>query len=520
MSGRGSDNLTREHSRSSQKKPGKMTLYFCLLFAGLFLLYRPAFRNPPRSDYWSAFYVFQQLEASAPPPAWAGVLTFDLWQQGTYRPLSHIVPYVQHRLFSPVFTWNHLTNFAGYCLSILLLYLLAVRLSLDRWTAAVFLAVFAFLYSHSDTLTWTFQLFTILGFCGFLLGFIIYLDYLKSRRGILLLPVGTLFLFGMLTSEAFALWPLAIFILPFALPSRTRRYVQCQDATPLFCYLFYLGGYLFHRGSTGAFPAPSAGQVGTGFLLVFFNLVYNGIAVALWPGLARPVFFDDNMNLGGRLLDLGGNLEPVASWTGGAVLLLLGLGAWLLVRKKRYRLLALLAFFFFLYLANFFTVATARLTTNRALYPLAQFRYQYIPNALLALMLAAAVGSLCRPRLRGKAIIVLILAPVLSFNIVLSQRQVFELGERLRPLGVMLENIRRGLEEGTIDEDNRLHIAPGVPDRVPSPGWNRSMGRFMEGNFHWFFPAREMEKFTLNPAEAGWIIRAESFPGIEPVSRQ
>ena len=520
MSGRGTENLTRDNPRSSPGNRGKATLYFFLLFAGLFLLYRPAFRNPPRSDYWSAFYVFQQLEASAPPPAWVGVLTFDLWQQGTYRPLSHLVPYLQHRLFSPEFIWNHITNFAGYCLSILLLYLLAVRLSLDRWLTAAFLTVFAFLYSHSDTLTWTFQLFTILGLCCFLVGFILYLDYLKSRRGILLLPVGALFLFGMLTSEAFALWPLAIFILPFALPSRPRRNLQLQDVTPLLAYLFYLGGWFFHRGTTGDFPAPTAGQVGTGFLLVTFNLVYNGIAVALWPGLARPVFFDDNMNLGGRLLDLGGNLEPVASWTGGAVLLLLALGAWLLVRKKRYRLLALLAFFFFLYLTNFFTVAAARLTTNRALYPLAQFRYQYIPNALLALMLAAAIGSLFRPRLRGKIIIVLILTPVLAFNIVLSQRQVFELGERLRPLGVMLENIRRGLEEGTIDEDNRLYIAPGVPDRVPSPGWNRSMGRFMEGNFHWFFPAREMEKFTLNPAEAGWIIRAESFPGIEPLSRQ
>jgi len=520
MSGRGTENIARENPRSSPRKPAKTTLYFCLLFAGLFLLYRPAFRNPPRSDYWSAFYVFQQLEASAPPPAWIGVLTFDLWQQGTYRPLSHLVPYIQHRLFSPDFIWNHITNFAGYCLSILLLYLLAVRLSLDRWLTAVFLTVFAFLYSHSDTLTWTFQLFTTLGFCGFLLGFILYLDYLKSRRAILLLPVGALFLFGMLTSEAFALWPLAIFILPFALADPPRLPFQWEDAMPLLAYLFYLGGWFLHRGTTGTFPSPTAGQVGTGFLLVFFNLAYNGIAVALWPGLARPVFFDDNMNLGGWLLDLGGNLESVASWTGGAVLLLLFLGAWLLVRKKRYRLLALLAFFFFLYLTNFFTIATARLTTNRALYPLSQFRYQYIPNALLALMLATAIGSLCRPRLRGKAIIALILALVLALNISLSRRQIAGLGERLRPLGVMLENIRRGLDEEMIDEDNRIYIAPEVAARIPSPGWNRSMGRFMEGTFHWFFPAREVGKFTLNPGEAAWIIREDSFPGIEPSAQR
>ncbi len=512
MSGSIENNLTREIPRAFHRKSGKAALYFCLLFAGLFLLYRPAFRNPPRSDYWSAFYVFQQLDASPRTLAWTGVFTFDLWQHGTYRPLSHLVPYLQHRLFSPDFTWNHITNFAGYCLSLFLLFLLAAKLSLDRTLAALFLAVFAFLFSHSDILTWTFQLFTILSFCAFLLGFILQIKYLESRRAIFLLPVGLLFLLGMLTLEIYALWPLAIFILPHALAAPPRPYFKWRDAAPLLAYVFYLGCWLAHRGTTGSLPAPTAGEVGTGFLLVFFNLAYTGIAVNILPVLARPVFFDDNMNLGGWILALGGRLETAVAWGGGAVLLLVLPAAWLLVRKKRRRPLAVLAFFFFLYLTNFFTAAVARLTTNTALYPLSQFRYQYIPNALLALMLTAAIGGLLRPRTRGKVIIGLILVPVLVFNIAVSRRQIADLGERLRPLGMMLENIRQGLEEGTINEGARLHIEPGVPDRVHSPGWNHNMARFMEGNFHWFFPAREMGKFTLDPDEAVWVITEGSFP--------
>lgn len=510
------NNRPRNNFRGEIRTTGKMTAFFCLLFAGLFLLYRPTFRNPPRSDYWSAFYVFQQLESSSPPPAWQGVLTFDLWKHGTYRPLSHLVPYLQHRLFSPGFTWNHSINFAGYCLSILLLYLLAVRLSLGRTLTAVFLTVFAFHYSHSDILTWTFQLFIILGFCSFLLGYVIYIGYLHSRRTILLLPVGALFLFGMFTSEVFALWPVAIFILPFALAVPPRPYFQWRDTAPLLIYILYLGVWALHRGSTGSLPAPSGEELGAGVLLVFFNLAYNGVAVALWPQLARPVFFDDNMNLGGWLLSLGSRLEAVATWSGGAVLLLLLLGAWWLAHKRQRRLLSLLSFFFFLYLTNFFTVATARLTTNRALYPLTQFRYQYIPNALLALIIPAVITILIRPRFRGKVIITLILVPVLVFNILVGHQQIDILEERLRPLAAMLDNIRGELAVGTINRENRLYLAPEVPDRIPSPGWNRNMARFMEGNFQWFFPAREMENFTLQAEESTWIITKDSFPEIRP----
>lgn len=487
-------------------------IYFAGLLAALLILFLPSFNHPPRSDHWSAFYVFNQVEASPNPPNWPSILTFDLWHHGTYRPLSHFILYLEYLFLSPRFVWYRILNFSVYFVSIIFLYLLGRRLALDRVVMGTFLTVFAFLFSHCDIVTWTFQIFTILGFCAFLLGFILYIDYLQSGRKVLLFPVGILFLFGMLTLEVYALWPLAIFIIPFALPSSPRPRFQWLNATPLLVYLFYLGGWFLHRGTTGDFPSPTIVQLGTGLLLVFFNLAYTGIIVNIVPSLSQPLYCDDNINMGGWLLALDNRLETFVFGAGSVIFLLLLLGAWWLLYKKRYRLLALLSFFFFLYLSNFFTAVAARLTTNEISYPLIQFRYQYVPNGLLALILAAAVCGLCRPRAPGKMIIVLTLIPVLIFNIMLCHRQIVFLGDRLRPLGVMLENIRWGLDGGTINEKARLYISPRVTTQVQSPGWNFSMGQFMEGTFQGLFPAREMKKFSLRREDAAWIITWNSFP--------
>ncbi len=499
----------------ARKRKAGPALYFCLLFAVLGVVYGPTFRYPPRSDYWSAFYVFQKADAAG-PMGWTEILAFDLWGHGTYRPLSHLVPYLQHRLFSPDFVWNHILNFAFYGLSIVLLYLLAAKLGLDRVVTALFLTVFAFLFSHFDILGWSFQLFSILGFCSFLFGFILYLGWLESGRKGILPIVGGLFIFGMLLSEAYALWPLAVLILPWALPGRVPRRGKATGLLLGAVYLLYLGGFVLHRAAavtTGELPAPILGQMMAGIFASFFNLLYNGILVNAYPPLALPLYYDDNMNLGGALLKMGSNLEGTAFWSGVGVFVLLGLGFWLLARERKTRALGLLGFVLFLYLANFTTVTVARLTTNLALYPLSQFRYQYVPNALLGLLLAAVFGGL-RPGKRGKLVLGLVLAPVLALNIAVSHRQVVYLGQRLAPLGAMLVNIRQEMEEGRISGERPLYIGPGVERLIPSPGWNRSMARFMKGNFQWFFPASEQGKFTLDPDAASWVVTPESFPAI------
>ncbi len=246
-------------------------------------------------------------------------------------------------------------------------------------------------------------------------------------------------------------------------------------------------------------------------LMVFFNLFYNGIAVNILPFLAVPLFYNDNINLGGILWRWEADLDTIVLWLGLAAALLLGAGGVLLLREKKRPTLSLLAFFFYLYFTNLFIVATARMTTDPVFYPLSQFRYQYVPNALLSLLAAAAIGSLLRPGRRGKLFICLILLPVLVFNISLIHQQMLVLENRLRPLRVILNNISRGMEEGLITEKDRLFIEQGVAKKLPAPSWNNNMGRFMEGSFQWYYPAAEMKKFTFSPEEATWIIRRDDY---------
>lgn len=60
-------------------------------------------------------------------------------------------------------------------------------------------------------------------FCAFLLGFNLYISFLKSGNYLLLFPVGLFFLFGMLCYQVFALWPVAIIILIYT-PSLLPKY--------------------------------------------------------------------------------------------------------------------------------------------------------------------------------------------------------------------------------------------------------------------------------------------------------
>ena len=496
----------------------RITLYFLLLFAGLLIIYLPSFKNPPRSDYWSAFYIFQQVDASPQPPNWTSIATFDLWQHGTYRPISHLVPYLEHRLFGPDFIWNHILNFSAYCLSIILLYLLAVNLSLDKIITAALLTVFAFLFSHFDILTWTFQLFSTMSFCAFLLGFIIFLRFLKTGQLMILIPTGLLFLFGMFCFEVYALWPIAILSLPATL-SNPHRKIKRGEYRAIFImlgviYSIYLVGFLLHRSAaatTGSLPAPTGGEIVSAFSLSFFNLLYNGIAVNLFPSISTPLFYNDNVNLGGLLLKWGANLPEIALWGGVITALILAAGAVYLYRKKEWRILALLSFFMIIYLSNFFIVALSRLTTNEAFYPLSQFRYQYVPNALLALMAAVIIGDLFKYKKLLKIIICLILVPILFFNIYLSHKYVVIIGKRLTPLHTLMTTIQRGLKEGIITEEAPLFIDEKITESLPSPSWNMNMAQFMEGTFQWFFPASEMKKFTLVREEAGWIFSEKDY---------
>jgi len=421
------------------------------------------------------------------------------------------------------FIWNHLINFFMYYLTIILLYMLAVRLSLDKYLTAIFLVVYAFLFSHFDIITWTFQIFTTMSFVSFLAGFLLYIKFLSSGRKLLLPFIGVLFVFGMICFELYAFWPLAIIILILG-----RRFFLKEDRSPscrkylgtgfiflAIIYSVYIAIFIITRSAentSGELPELNLELIVLGICSVFFNILYNGLLINLLPFLSEPLVIRDNLDMAGILVGWYKNLAEIIYITGGAGILLAGTGIVLLYRRKKRKTLFILSFFGFLLFTYFFIVSVSRLTTNDIWYPFTQFRYQYIANALLLVILVTILSQLLRPARLGKIVISCILLPIFLVNLILSHKYTTLINTQLKPLGVILTNIRLRIERGEISSQARLYIEDGVTDQLPPLCWNEDMARFIErGNYQWFFPEKNQDCFTFSLPEADWVIREDDY---------
>ena len=505
--------------RTNRKKKRAVAGFFVFLFISLALLFRSSFHNPPRSDYWSAFYAFHQVAVSEESLAWMAIVNHDPWQDGTYRPLAHLILYAEYLLFSPDFFWNHIVNFAGYCCSLLLLYLLARRFGNPRFLAAAFITVFAFLFNHFDIVSWTFQIFIIVGFCACLAGIILYLDFLRTGRALILVPAGLLFLLGLFCYEGFALWPLALVVLGngrnlFNVRHRLSR-PRYQPTALLLAsvYAFYLAGFVFTRSvqvGTGSLPRPSAVQVLISLCAPFFNLVYNGLLVNIYPFLTLPLYISHNVAMRGLLGGWGlPLLIRLVLAIGGVVFVLILFFLTSMRARKQRGILVISSFLVFLYASVLIPTVLGRIITNDLQYPLVQFRYQYVPNAILALLLMTSIARLGRPRIRGKFLICLVLMPILVANVFLVRSTLETIEDQLAPLRELISYIRMGIEKGVISPGARIYIDDRVTARYPRICWNREMAPYLEGTYQWMFPVRDIGCFAFSVEDAVWITDTE-----------
>ena len=490
-----------------------LIIYFTVLFAGLLLLYLPSFTNPPHVDYWEAFYTFHRADALSPPASWIIILNHDPWQDGTFRPFSYFSLYIMHKVFSDDFIGNHLVNFIIYCLVIVLLYHLAQQLGLDGFSTGAFLAVYAFLFSHCDILSLTFHLFVIMSFSAFLFGFILYLKFMATGKRLLLIPIAILFLFGMYCYEVYILWPLAVIIL-----GHVTRGLEPRKKTPGVVwlmlgavYFFYLAGFFISRlaGQTsGPLPHPTVYQIFVSICAVFFNLFYNGIFINILPFFAAPDSFGYWVEMKNfQIANIcQGSLRDLVTWGGLIVMIIIGTGGWILYRRRYFKVLILLVFFMFLYVGNFFVVTLARSTNSNFGHILVQFRYQYIPNALLVLMVLLVVDKLRRPGWKTKIITVFLLIPVLIVNVYFSRRNVRIIRQNLRPLRLLISEVKEGIQTGVINKDARIYIQPGITDYLPPLCWHKGVGKFMEGTYEWFFSEKDINCFAFSREKAVWVL--------------
>ncbi|MFH1037845.1 MAG: hypothetical protein V1789_04140 [PVC group bacterium] len=485
---------------------------FALLFLFLGILILPTFSNPPHVDYWEAFFTFHQVRADPDLPVWPYVVNHDPWQHGTFRPLSYTLLYLEHLAFGGRFIFNHLADFACYCLLLILLFRLGRRLGARGLELGGFLAVWAVLYSHCDVLSLTFHIFLVAGFAGFIGAFLLYIRYLEGGKTLLLFPAGLLFFLSLLCYETFCCWPLAVLILLFTRrpAGRPRRPIRSTVFLLGVLYLLYGTVFLLTRSAShlpGELSSPSMISFLTGAVFSLFNLLYTGIGVNAIPALAYPGRYRGYSEMLG-VIPLGKPpwLVPLAYAAAAVVLLLAGLLVFLLVRRKEWRALAAAAFLGFLYLSNFSLLVAARSITSDFSHILRQFRYQLIPNALLVLLAAIVVSALLRPARKGRAVLFAILLAVFFVNGYYTHRHVENVTKCLAPLKELLQNIRTGMDRGEITPERRLYLPDGFATSFPRLCWNRGMGSRIWGTYQWLFSPAELACFSRRQGDAYWTM--------------
>ncbi len=502
-------------------------IYFGILFISLSFVYWPSFFYPLRSDFWSTFYFFHRIDYLAVPfIKWLNILQYDPWSQVRFQPLAYSILYLERSVFGSNFTFFHIFNFLLYFVSILLLYKLATDFCKSKLLICLFTGIFAFLFSHFDIISWSYHAYIIFGFNSLFLGFIIYIDFLKTRKVLLLPIVIILFLAGMLCYESFVLWPLAVIILSYIknfaetqknIKSRVEKYYLPVIVIVYFLYLVFFSFSrifkVYEVPLTLLTPLFSIQPVIFSIFSVCFNIVYNGILVNLMPLLACPLVIDGNINLGGIPGKFSYSFLYYSILICGVLFILALLGtAIYLFRKKYAEEIKVFFFFFFLLFSEFFIVFYFRILTNTIVFNLTQFRYLYIQNALIILLAVYLMDRFIPFFVRRKMLICIITSLVLLLNIyTIRMNGIKILSQQLVPLEKIFCNIKLGIKNGKITQVDRLYLNDTIAKKLPPLCWNREMGHlFMRGTYQWVFSEEEITCFS-SFKDAKWVVDEKDF---------
>ncbi|MFH2144659.1 MAG: tetratricopeptide repeat protein [Candidatus Omnitrophota bacterium] len=507
-------------------------LYFTGLIGTLAYIFYPTFFNAPRSDWWESLYFFHSIYQN--PSQWVHLLNTDCWGHITFRPLSHVILFLEHMLFGSNFIYVHLINFTLYCCSLVLLYQLALFLGNSIKSTMLFIALFAFLYSHFDIVSWTAHVYSIAAFCAFLLGFILHIKFLTSGKKILLFYTGTLFLLGMFCYEAFILWPLAAVILSSIDDFAGVKVRAGAKKNSLFVvaatYCAYITAFFITRGigtyadswdKTGELilELGSIKQILATLYAMSFNVLYNNIFTNILPAVRLPLAFDavsSNCNLNGLIF----NHAPteLAMRAAAIALFLIIAGAMRLARRKdknifkQFMLLAflLLSFTFFLFHFKYYSNKLYH-------YNFQQFRYQYVPNAMVIMIFLLVINRL-RPNRSKKAVyIVLVLLAIANIACILPAIAVEK--EQMAPLNSLIFNIKAKLESGSINKNEKIYIDKKLIMLLPRMCWNAEIGdNQMQGTFRWIFDKTQIQSFSDTDKDAAWVIDGITFEVIKKES--
>ena len=523
----------RRYKRLIFSRQGAGVAYALVLFGVLLAISFSSFSYPPISDDWEKFHFFHHMDERPGPVKWLHILNHDPNERMRYQPLSRIFYYVFHVAFGSHFMFFQIFNFLFYLFCVIILYRFSLYFFRDRFMNAAFVGLFAFLFTHFDIVLWSSHIYIIAGFTMLLLGFIHYMKFLKTGGKARLPCVIVLFLAGILCYEPFFLWPAGIIILSCIKELRgisREKIIKANAVVLLIIFSAYFLFYLFVR-SLGTYENPAyeigdflklGSVIPTGFL-VLFNTIYNNIAVNIIPFLAFPLNVKENIYMAGPVINYIDRMNEEVIFMGGATAGLLLVFFFVvfffvcLYRKKGFEELKIIGFFLFLMLSQVWVIFFCRMIGGGLVYNLTEFRYQYIPNAFVILIVLVVFSRLLRPSRKARNILYIALSLLFILNVYCIRRVVNIYDFHFAKLQKMLTGIKTGIKTGEINNLDKLYIDKELPDYLPHLCWNIYMGEqfIPEGNYQWMFSRKEVEYFAESPENASWIINKKTFDVVE-----
>lgn len=501
----------------------KISLFFGLLFLSLLVIYLPTFFHPPRSDCWTLFYFFHHIEKLDGTCKWLYVLRFDPWTQIRFQPLAYLILYLEYCIFGSNYMWYHYIHFLLYCLSILLLYKFSIFFVKDKKILLCFLSLFAFLYAHFDIVSWWLHAYIILGFCMCIGSFILWLKYLETNKKIYFLFSFLFLLLGMLCYETYFLWPFGVLILTNKDKASKGRFFKKAAVFTFSIYIVYIFSFLlvyqiktYDNSLLDVKLLDLIKNIIIVPFIVSFQIIYNGLIVNFFPWLGFPFFIcreDGNLELNYLLFSIQKFLGDTKTEY---FFILLGMVSFVLIFYVLFSILSLskirrknklfILFCFYLLFSNYFILYLCRLFTNDIGFLFRQFRYNFILDAFIMVILPSVIEGINFNKFK-KNLLYFIWTISLISNITLVNKGILFENRQLLPLSELLNKIKIKIKEVSVSKE-KIYIPSDIIYYLPEMCWNKEMGkRFIpEGTYQWLFSPRELGYFSFTLEGAEWTI--------------
>ncbi|MBU0635322.1 MAG: tetratricopeptide repeat protein [Candidatus Omnitrophica bacterium] len=335
--------------------------------------------------------------------------------------------------------------------------------------------------------------------------------------------------------EAFILWPLAAvlisFIDDFTGAQIKSGFKKSSAFIVITTYLVYVAVFFATRMiGTYADSWDKAGelilelcsikQILATFCAVSFNILYNSIFTNVFPMARLPLAFDavsSNCKLGGFILNHAPTML-IMQVAAVVVTFFIIEGTIYLARYRGKDVVKKFAVLVFLLASFTFTLFHFKYYSNKIYhYNFQQFRYQYVPNALVII-----IGALFINQLRtagGKKAIYLAVVALTVANIACILPAIAVEKEQMAPLNNMITNIKKKLESGEINKNEKVYIDKKLILLLPRICWNAEIGdNQMKGTFRWIFDKTQIQSFSDTDKDAVWIIDGVTFEVIKKES--